>query len=61
MKAVCDSSILISLSLVGQFRLLDEMFDGVFISPGVYDEVVSEGKHEVTKALRHREEMRHET
>lgn len=43
MKAVCDSSILISLSLVEQLRLLEEIFDEVFISPGVYDEVVKTG------------------
>ena len=43
MKAICDSSILISLSLVEQLRLLEEMFDEVFVSPGVYDEVVKTG------------------
>lgn len=43
MIAVCDSSVLINLSLINQLRLLFEMLGGVFIPPGVHDEVVRQG------------------
>jgi hypothetical protein len=47
MKVICDSSILINLSLVGQLNLLEKMFGEVFIPPGVYDEVVKVGSGRV--------------
>lgn len=43
MKAVSDSSILISLSQIGQLELLREMFSEVFIPEEVYNEVVTKG------------------
>ena len=43
MIVVCDSSALINLSVINQLHLLEDMFGGVLISPGVYDEVVRRG------------------
>jgi len=40
---VCDSSALIPLSLINQLHLLEELYGGVFIPPGVHDEVVRRG------------------
>lgn len=43
MKAVADSSVLISLSNIGQLNLLKEMFSQVAIPKEVYEEVVTRG------------------
>lgn len=43
MRVVCDSSTLINLSLLNQLHLLEAMYGGVFVPPGVYDEVVRIG------------------
>ncbi|MCH8292167.1 hypothetical protein IH992_13815 [Candidatus Poribacteria bacterium] len=43
MIVVCDSSMLITLSLVDQLLLLADIFGGVLIPPGVYEEVVRIG------------------
>ena len=43
MIVVCDSSALINLSKIHQLRLLESMFGGVLISPGIHDEVVKKG------------------
>ena len=43
MIVVCDSSILISLARINQLHLLYEVFGGVLISQGIYDEVVVRG------------------
>ena len=47
MIVVCDSSMLITLSLINQLRLLSQMFGGVFIPQGVYHEVVIRGAGKV--------------
>lgn len=45
MKAVCNSSILISLRLIGQLELLHERFPaGILIPSAVWREVVEEGQ-----------------
>ncbi|NOZ59870.1 MAG: DUF3368 domain-containing protein [Euryarchaeota archaeon] len=44
MKAVADSSVLISLSQIGLLNLLREMFSGVTIPEAVYYEVVERGQ-----------------
>lgn len=47
MIVVCDTSALINLAKINQLRLLEEMFGGVLIPQGVYDEIVTEGKGRV--------------
>lgn len=44
-KAVCNSSPIIGLSIVGELRLLWEIFDKVYIPSGVYAEVLSGNLH----------------
>lgn len=44
MIVICDSSMVIALSLINQLHLLEEMYGGVFITQGVYDEVVRQGR-----------------
>ena len=44
MVVICDSSALIPLSLINQLHRLEEMFGGVLIPQGVYDEVVEKGE-----------------
>lgn len=44
MKAVINSSPLISLALVGRLELLPKLFDEVIIPKSVYNEVVTKGK-----------------
>ena len=44
MKAVINSSPLVSLSLVGQPDLLPKLFDEVIVPKSVYNEVVAKGK-----------------
>ena len=43
MIVVCDSSVLIPLSLINQLHLLENMYGGVLISRGIYIEVVGQG------------------
>lgn len=43
MRAVPDSSVLISLSQIGQLNLLKEMFSSIVIPEEVYNEVVNRG------------------
>lgn len=47
MKAVINSSPLISLSLVGKLDLLGKLYDEVIVPKSVYDEVVVKGKGKV--------------
>ncbi len=54
MIVICDSSMVIALSLINQLHLLEEMYGGVFIPPGVYDEVVIQGRGRAgEKAVEH--------
>lgn len=46
-RVVVDSSCLIGLAQVKQFNLLQELFSGIYIPDGVYNEVVIEGTGEV--------------
>lgn len=50
MIVICDSSALINLSLINQLRLLENMFGGVLIPPGVESEVVRVGAGRVGAA-----------
>ena len=43
MIVVGDSSALINLAKINQLRLLEEMYGGVLIPPGVYEETVTAG------------------
>ncbi len=45
-SVVADSSCLIALSQISQFKLLRELFDKVFVPKAVYQEVVIKGKNE---------------
>jgi predicted nucleic acid-binding protein len=45
-SVVADSSCLIALSQIGQFKLLKELFNKVFIPEAVYREVVVKGRKE---------------
>ncbi|MCH8290522.1 DUF3368 domain-containing protein [Candidatus Poribacteria bacterium] len=47
MIAIGDSSILIPLARINQLHLLEEMYGGVFIPQGIYDEVVIRGAGKV--------------
>ena len=44
MIVVCDSSVLIPLSLINQLHLLEDLYGGVLISRGIYHEVVGQGR-----------------
>ena len=44
-KAVCNSSPIIGLSIIGKLDLLWQIFDDVFIPEEVYNEVVSNNKY----------------
>lgn len=44
MKVVINSSPLISLSLIGQMKLLPKLYDEVIVPKSVYNEVVVKGK-----------------
>jgi len=46
LRVVADSSCLIALSQISQFKLLKELFGKVFIPEAVYREVVVKGKKE---------------
>lgn len=43
MLVVADASVLIHLSRIGRFRLLESLYERVVICPGVYAEVVERG------------------
>ncbi len=45
MKAVVDSTPLITLAVIGHFTLLKSLFDEVLIPTSVYEEVVLKGKN----------------
>lgn len=47
MIVIGDSSILIPLARINQLHLLEEMYGGVFIPQGIYDEVVIRGAGKV--------------
>lgn len=46
LRVVADSSCLIALSQIGQFKLLKDIFSTMFIPEAVYKEVVVKGKKE---------------
>lgn len=56
MKAICNTSPIIGLSIIGHLELLWELFD-IYIPQEVYNEVVNDGsdraigKHELRNAV----------
>ena len=50
MIVICDSTALINLAKINQLRLLEDMYGGVLISQGIYDEVVVKGVGKVGSA-----------
>ncbi len=59
MIIVADSSPLISFAVIDKLDLLDKVFDGLIVPPGVYEEVVRPGKiHSVDLQIFLRDKVR---